>query len=148
MLFFIIFGILLLISIVVLVISYIKYNRNYFEYADIFNISRILMFVFFATILIFSIVCIARNSTAETREIKAYYESQIQELNADYNLIMTIENDYARSVAAVQYNEKVTKFRWKIKFHQSNANSLWFNWFVNEIWLEYDYTSIKYIGAD
>ena len=147
MLFAILSLILLIVGIVFLVINW-KCFSNQYPYDD-------QPFLFIGGLIgciiggILTLICLISmpiiNGPFNANQIKAQYETIVEELKSDYTYIQNISDDYARSVAAVQYNERVKTFKADIKSKQITLNNIWFNWFECYEYSSFDPNIVDYI---
>lgn len=85
------------------------------------------------------------NCPYNATQVRLGYETIVEELKSDYNYIQNISDDYARSVAAVQYNQRVKTFKADIKSKQITLNNIWVNWFECYEYSSFDPNIVDYI---
>lgn len=90
-----------------------------------------------------TILCTNTNVTHKT--LKTKYEERVVELSNTREYISTITDDYARSVAVTQYNDKVRKYRTEIITYKSKANNVWISWLYNSEYKHLDGDVFQYI---
>lgn len=147
MLFAILSLVLLIVGIVFLVINWKCFVR-YYPYDD-------QPFLFVAGLIgcifggLLTLICLISmpiiNGPHNATQIRVGYETIVEELKSDYNYIQNISDDYARSVAAVQYNQRVKTFKADIKSKQINLNNIWINWFECYEYSKFDPDIVDYI---
>lgn len=98
---------------------------------------------------IFSILCISLvlsvNTPFNKRRTKIELDNRIAEIEADKQLILTLKDDYARSVAITNYNNKVKEFKVEVEKAQYDLNNPFVNWFTCPVYNEYDSSMVDYI---
>ena len=147
MLFAILSLVLLVVGIVFLVIN-CKCFARYYPYDD-------QPFLFVAGIIgciiggILTVICLISipsiNCPYNAKQVRVKYETIVEELKSDYTYIQNISDDYARSVAAVQYNERVKTFKADIKSKQITLNNIWVNWLECYEYSSFDPNIVDYI---
>lgn len=96
-----------------------------------------------------SIICVAAiictHCQATQVDLKVRYEQQVTELTSTRKGILTLQDDYARSVATQQYNTEVRKFKTEILQAQVKLTNPWICWFESPIYNDFDANIVSYI---
>ena len=109
--------------------SYIREHRHGDANDTAFAVG-IMALIFGGIAFIGSLTHIATvNGSYLVDKIRLEYNTVVEELNADRNYVTMITDDYARSIAAVQYNEKVKEFKAEIQSKQLALNNIWICWY-------------------
>ena len=91
------------------------------------------------------IFILCRNNNVTHKTLKTTYEERVVELSNTREYISTITDDYARSVAVTQYNDKVRKYRTEIITYKDKANNIWISWLYNSEYKHLDEDVFQYI---
>lgn len=147
MLFAILSLVLLVVGIVFLVINWKCFARLYpYDDQPFLFVGGIIGCIIGGILTVICLISIpAINCPYNEAQVRTKYETIVEELKSDYTYIQNISDDYARSVAAVQYNERVKTFKTDIKSKQIILNNIWFNWFECYEYSKFDPNIVDYI---
>ena len=140
MIIMIILILLTLVPLVGIILSLIK------NYGDAHNMCNIIMLsVFGISLLVCGPVCLIFNSSARCNYVRIWHEQEIQELESTRQIIETIQDDYARSVAITQYNTRVKEYKEEILVKQHYLNNPWISWFNCREYNNFSADEVSYI---
>ncbi len=91
------------------------------------------------------ITILCNNNKIKRQSVKVKLDNKIAEIQATRQLITTIQDDYARSVAITEYNHKVKEYKTEIESIKVYSESLWLNWFYCKEYKNYDSNAVEYI---
>ena len=91
------------------------------------------------------IFCLIINASLNCNSIQIEYNQRLEELNSTKQVIETIQDDYARSVAITQYNTNVREFKEDVLMAQLYLKNPWINWFVCHEYNNFDANAVDYI---
>lgn len=95
--------------------------------------------------IICSVMILTNNTKIKRQSVKVELDNKIAEIQATKQLITTIQDDYARSVAITEYNNKVKEYKTQIESIKVYSESLWLNWFWCSEYKNYDSNAVEYI---
>ena len=91
------------------------------------------------------ITILCNNTRIKRQSVKVELDNKIAEIQATKQLIITIQDDYARSVAITEYNNKVKEYKTQIDSIKVYSESLWLNWFWCKEYKNYNSNDVEYI---
>ena len=98
---------------------------------------------------LFTVLCgimiLSVNNSTSHNNLKIAYEESITDIQNDYNYIQELVDDKAKSVAIINYNNKVKEFKTEIKQNKVLVDNPWFNWFNNYAYKDMDENIVDYI---
>ena len=145
MLLTILFVLFLIAGIVCIIIHRIR--GGYYEEDTLDLIGIINILIGSIGIICCVLIIILNNNSLSKSKAKIWYEETVESLTADYDYINTIQDDKARSVAAVEYNSKVKGFKTEIITNQISLDNLWLNWMKCYAFKDMDANAVKYIKS-
>ncbi len=99
--------------------------------------------------IVFTAICVGMiatiNSSTSHDNLKIAYEESITDIQNDYNYIQDLADDKAKSVAIINYNNKVKEFKTEIKQNKLLLDNPWINWFNNYAYRDMDENIVDYI---
>ena len=133
-----IFGVITLAAIVFLVLGF-RTDDDFFGLAGICGILGGIPFI----VTIAAIIGAQNSYTQE--QVRMKYSQTVTQLNSTREYIDNITDDYARSVAVLEYNSEVGNFKQDIMHMQINLKNPWINWFSSYVYNEFDANVVSYI---
>lgn len=95
--------------------------------------------------VIFGGIGLVENSSPINDQLIISYNEEVESLTADYNYISTIQDDNARSIAVVEYNNHVREFKSAIIKGKYLANNVWISWLNPHAYNDMDENIVDYI---
>lgn len=133
MLFFILFGAITIIGIILLVIFLVKDMLD--ELLTI--IPTTLMIIFGGVPLVTcGILAGIENSSVHYYAIEAELTETVDSLNSTYNRLITDVDNESVKISIQQYNQEVKEFKSLIRTRRQQNKNLWMNAFTNNIYNE------------
>lgn len=136
MIIIILFGVLLLVSILFIFISKINYwdDKEFIGWAG--------TALFGLALFICGLISLLNNASSQCYKAKAWYEQQVTQLNNTYE---TLTTHAYNPIAIQQYNSEVAEFKGKIIAAQLSLNNPWISWFECKEYKNMSAEAVKYV---
>ena len=95
------------------------------------------------TSLLCGVACMGINSNRE--ETRQELAKEVVYLTAQYDILSSAEEGYTKYVVVEQYNERVKKFKNKVRNGQNTYKNPWTSWFSVSVYLEFSEDMVSYI---
>ena len=99
-------------------------------------------------LVICGVICFGINCEMTTNDYLISYEEQVEELKASRDYILKISDDHVKTIAATEYNSKVSEFKTNIRRHKMYLANPWINWFIPRAYKEMDANAVDYLRLE